>query len=473
MRRGTGLLVLRRASPALAAIAACFATPTLNAQAPPELVPEFRVNTYTTASQSYPQVAQASTGDFLVVWAKSATNDISSQRYTSAGVPVGGEERVNTSLGGVHAAPSVAFSPTGEALAAWSDGGGHDGNGFGILARRFDAGGTAIGSDFVVNTHTTGAQLTPFVAFGGDGHAIVVWTSGAEDGDSNGVFGQRYDGSGAAIGGEFRANSTTAGSQVAAGVAANAAGEFVVVWTGPDGASSGIFAQRFASSGAALGAETLVNGITAGAQASPSVTMDTAGAFVVAWQSGGVDGNGYGIAARRFASSGAAIGSQFTVNTYVAGDQKRPQITGDSTGNFLVVWQSPHDGSGNGVYGRTYGSAGNAVGSEFLVNASTSNDQGYASAALGRNLIVTWQSSQQDGSDTGIYARVFAGSCLAGDVDGNGAVNVADVFYLINALFASGPAPVCSGNVNGDAASDVSDVFYLINYLFASGPPPV
>jgi hypothetical protein len=52
-------------------------------------------------------------------------------------------------------------------------------------------------------------------------------------------------------------------------------------------------------------------------------------------------------------------------------------------------------------------------------------------------------------------------------------VNVADVFYLINALFASGPAPVCSGNVNGDAASDVSDVFYLINYLFASGPPPV
>jgi hypothetical protein len=27
--------------------------------------------------------------------------------------------------------------------------------------------------------------------------------------------------------------------------------------------------------------------------------------------------------------------------------------------------------------------------------------------------------------------------------------------------------------VNGDSAIDVSDVFYLINYLFAGGPAPV
>jgi hypothetical protein len=60
----------------------------------------------------------------------------------------------------------------------------------------------------------------------------------------------------------------------------------------------------------------------------------------------------------------------------------------------------------------------------------------------------------------------------AGDVNADGNVDIGDVFYLINYLFASGPAPVCSGDANGDHATDIGDVFYLINYLFAGGPPP-
>jgi hypothetical protein len=57
-------------------------------------------------------------------------------------------------------------------------------------------------------------------------------------------------------------------------------------------------------------------------------------------------------------------------------------------------------------------------------------------------------------------------------VNKNGAVDVADVFYLINNLFAGGPPPVCSGDVNADGTTDIGDVFYLINYLFAGGPAP-
>jgi CSLREA domain-containing protein len=60
-----------------------------------------------------------------------------------------------------------------------------------------------------------------------------------------------------------------------------------------------------------------------------------------------------------------------------------------------------------------------------------------------------------------------------GDVNGDGVVDVADVFYLINYLFAGGPIPLGRGNVNGDPSITVADVFYLINYLFAGGPAPV
>ncbi len=64
--------------------------------------------------------------------------------------------------------------------------------------------------------------------------------------------------------------------------------------------------------------------------------------------------------------------------------------------------------------------------------------------------------------------------CPSGDVNGDGFTNVADVFYLINNLFAGGPAPTCgSGNVDGVGGVDVADVFYLINFLFAGGPPPL
>jgi Bacterial Ig-like domain/Dockerin type I domain len=60
-----------------------------------------------------------------------------------------------------------------------------------------------------------------------------------------------------------------------------------------------------------------------------------------------------------------------------------------------------------------------------------------------------------------------------GDVNGDTSVDVSDVFYLLNYLFAHGPAPLASADVNGNGNVDIADVFYLINFLFAGGPVPV
>jgi hypothetical protein len=57
-------------------------------------------------------------------------------------------------------------------------------------------------------------------------------------------------------------------------------------------------------------------------------------------------------------------------------------------------------------------------------------------------------------------------------VNADGVVSAGDIFYLINFLFAGGPAPICSGDINGDGLTNASDVFYLINFIFAGGPPP-
>ena len=51
----------------------------------------------------------------------------------------------------------------------------------------------------------------------------------------------------------------------------------------------------------------------------PSVGMDAAGNFVVAWQGWGNDAYGWGINAQRYYANGTPMGGRFVVNSYQAG----------------------------------------------------------------------------------------------------------------------------------------------------------
>jgi predicted outer membrane repeat protein len=63
----------------------------------------------------------------------------------------------------------------------------------------------------------------------------------------------------------------------------------------------------------------------------------------------------------------------------------------------------------------------------------------------------------------------------AGDINGDGLVNIGDPVYLIGYVFRNGPPPAYPemGNVNGDEQVNIGDAVYIISYLFRSGPPPV
>ncbi|MCC6963938.1 MAG: SBBP repeat-containing protein [candidate division Zixibacteria bacterium] len=70
--------------------------------------------------------------------------------------------------------------------------------------------------------------------------------------------------------------------------------------------------------------------------------------------------------------------------------------------------------------------------------------------------------------------KICLPSYVCGDADGSGSVTVSDVVYLINYIFAGGPAPnpLLSGDVDCTGAVSISDAVYLINYIFAGGPAP-
>jgi hypothetical protein len=61
-----------------------------------------------------------------------------------------------------------------------------------------------------------------------------------------------------------------------------------------------------------------------------------------------------------------------------------------------------------------------------------------------------------------------------GDADGNGIITISDAVYLINYIFAGGPAPspLSKGDADCNGIITISDAVVLINYIFAGGPAP-
>jgi hypothetical protein len=379
--------------------------------------PEFRVNTYTTHAQNDPSVALDSAGNFVVVWwGRGGHEDsgIFAQRYASTGEPLGGEFRVNTFTPFSQVLPAVASDSAGNFVVVWAST--NQVPGHGIFAQRYASTGAPLGEEFQVNTSSDG--VFPSAASDSVGNVVVAWANYGQDGHADGIFAQRYASTGEPLGGEFRVNTFTPFNQRDASVASDSAGNFVVAWEslGQDSSDTGIFAQRYASTGEPLGGEFRVNTFTTSYQLDPSVASDSAGNFIVAWESLGQDGSDTGIFAQRYASTGAPLGGEFRVNTQTGGDQGRPSVASDSAGNFVVAWQSfGQDGSDTGISAQRYASTGAPLGGEFRVNTYTTDFQNAPSvfSDSAGNFVVAWESYRQDGYLDGVFAQRFSAACEA------------------------------------------------------------
>ena len=381
---------------------------------------------------------------------------------------------VNSVTSNVQTAPRVARDAAGNTLVVWTSQD-QDGDGFGIYAQRFDASGNAIDSEFQVNTETLGDQVSPAVAMSPDGGFVIAWQSDGQDGDSWGIYGQRFDAAGNAVGGEFQVNSETAQQQTAPAIAMDAAGNFVVAWQsqGQDGSGEGIYAQRFDASGNALGGEFQVHGETLLDQAQPAVAMGASGDFVVVWQSDGQDGDSWGIYGRRFDASGNAVGGEFQVSSEVTGAQASPAIAMDAAGDFVVAWQSQgQDGSSWGVYAQRYDASGASQGGEFQVNTTTNQEQSSPSVAMDADgdFAIAWQGLP---GNFDIYVQQYAsdGTPIGGETQVN-AFTGGDQKSPDIAMDADGDQfVVWEGKTGGGTSDEISggNVSFAKNLTFVSG----
>jgi hypothetical protein len=385
---------------------------------------EFQVNTYTTGYQATPAVAIDANGDFVVVWESDLQDGDGSgirwRKFNSAGVGQGGGG-ANTFTTGDQNTPAVAMDPNGNFVVVWTSDG-QDGSGRGIFARRFDATGTAQGAEFKVNGHTGNNQFVPAVAAAANGNFVVAWESRDQDGDDYGIFARLFDSGGNSIA-AVQVNTYTTGFQGNVAAAIDPNGNFVVVWNGV-GASDddGVFARLYDASGSPVGGQFRVNAYTTFGQGSASVAMAANGSFVVTWEGTG-EGDGSGIFGRRFGASGTAQGSEFLINAYTTDNQFGPAVAMDKNGDFVVTWYSfGQDGDLFGIAGRMFDPSGVPQGSEFLANSYTTGQQRRPAVAADPDgdFVVAWDSQGQDGSDYGVFAQRYGDLIFADNFESGG-----------------------------------------------------
>ena len=173
----------------------------------------------------------------------------------------------------------------------------------------------------------------------------------------------RFNADGTAITGEIQVDADTTGSQWISQIDVNDSGDFVVVWR-DDGATNSIQAQRFNADGSKNGGEIIVSDLADVGDNYPAVQMDNDGNFVIVWEAFH-DGNDYGILARRFDSTGTALGGSFIVNSRTEGGQEYPAISMNDSGQFVIAFE---DWTAGTVESRVYGLATTESGGTASVN---------------------------------------------------------------------------------------------------------
>ncbi|KKL45525.1 hypothetical protein LCGC14_2354820, partial [marine sediment metagenome] len=70
--------------------------------------------------------------------------------------------------------------------------------------------------------------------------------------------------------------------------------------------------------------------------------------------------------------------------------------------------------------------------------------------------------------------RIWDGSYIPGDVDGDGIIDYNDILYMNAWLNAGGPVsnPIRRADVNDSGGADIADLTYLTAYIFLNGSPP-
>jgi hypothetical protein len=386
--------------------------------------------------QIYPDVALNTNGGY-VVWQDNITDPvgegISAMQVNSTLSGSGDTFAVNANSTNAANAHVVSFKNGGAAF-VWQAG---PDNSPHVYARFLSASNIWLNNtDICVSTFTSSFQNDPAIARLTNGNVIIVYSSFDQAGSNSleDVYGQMFSTNGTAIGTNFLINTYTTYNQRNATVAALNNGGFVVAWVSEQERSSApnwgsntmdftnvidvsslpsvdIYERLYTVSGSSAvpsSGEILVNQ-DINPCASPAIATAADGTYMVTWCAKNMlnPDNSWDIYERSF--TGAIGGAVNLVNTHTFGDQYAPRISVIG-GSYLIIWTSlGQDGDREGVYGQFVNEGDLPVGGEFRVNTTTQGQQmEEAVASDGQEQFLTvWTSFTFGPNSFDLYAQRY------------------------------------------------------------------
>jgi hypothetical protein len=253
-----------------------------------------------------------------------------------------------------------------------------------MFIQRFDAAGTPLQSDdWYVGSGVEGIAV--------DGQGNFAIAAILPDGNGQGLFVTGYYRDGSVKVPRFRANVLQETGISGLQMAANANGQLALAWSASRSAGWEPRVRTFSAFGAATSPEVVFAGASR-PLVTQGVAIDGNGALGVVWLmmygTGTVD-----TFFRRFSNSGSPQTGQVMANTYTPSTQANASIAMAPSGATVVTWESTdQDGSQNGLYGQRFDALGQRVGGEFRINDSTAGDQSGSRVGMAADgsFVATW-----------------------------------------------------------------------------------
>jgi hypothetical protein len=207
---------------------------------------EFLVNTFTPHAQSNPSVVGLSGGGFVIAWESKGEvprqTHVYGQLYSLAGSPVGNEFEVNPSFSSWSGRPAVSALSDGGFLVTWYQSLYQQGE-WQISVQRYTAVGAPVGGVLAVTRRLSQRNHPepPSVAVLNDGSFVVTFVGRR-------VFGKRYT---AAMiqAGSYRFNHDLTYNKAQQSIAPLSDGGFIATWSTSlaGGVGPGILGQRYSA----------------------------------------------------------------------------------------------------------------------------------------------------------------------------------------------------------------------------------
>lgn len=378
---------------------------------------EIHVDPQSAPTRWSPQVATASSGDFVVVWQSGntaypgQTSRVWIRLFRADGTPKGAPFRASNSKAD-EMLPRVAMASDGSFLVVWQGGSDTDTSVFG---RRFTAAGQPVGGRFILSANTDGSQSEPAVTLLPGGGFVATWTSGPLPFASkqSDVYARRFDAAARPLAPEFRVNTTTANEQGASQVKSDGQGNFLAGWLnfGGEGTFYDVYTRRFAADGTPLTDEIQVNTGDTVPTSQPEFAMAVRqdGESVFVWTDNGADpglDDEVGLLGQRLAADGTLLGPIFHVNAATAGVQDEAAITLTPLG-FFVAWRSYANPASPvpRIFGRRFFADGTPRGGDVRLDLSSGSkgQPGLALSPTSGKGAVAWVGGLT--GEKGVFAR--------------------------------------------------------------------